>query len=77
MRTVGLAMLGAAALAGCSVGGDDGPGIAPSGSGTTRSYAADGFDTIELAGSDDVDFPGRPRRNSVGLRQHRRCRRQS
>lgn len=55
MRTVGLAMLGAAALAGCSVGGDDGPGIAPSGSGTTRSYAADGFDTIELAGSDDVD----------------------
>ncbi|MGP7794832.1 head GIN domain-containing protein [Sphingomonas sp. CLY1604] len=54
-RTVGLAMLAAVAVGGCSIGNDDGPGIAPTGSGTTRSYAADGFSKIELAGSDDVD----------------------
>lgn len=55
MRRVALVVAGAAALTGCSIGRDDGPGIAPSGSGTSRSYAADGFSRIELAGSDDVD----------------------
>lgn len=54
-RTVGLAMLAALAVGGCSVGSDDGPAITPTGSGTTRTYPAEGFNTIELAGSDDVD----------------------
>lgn len=41
--------------AGCSIGSDDSPGITPRGSGTTRTFAADGFSKLELAGSDDVD----------------------
>ena len=56
MRYGAIVMLAAAgSLAGCSIGSDDGPGIAPTGSGTTRSYAADGFSKIALGGSDDVD----------------------
>lgn len=42
-------------LVACHVGGDDSPGIAPSGSGSERSYAATGFTAVELAGPDDVD----------------------
>lgn len=45
-------------LAACSatIGGDDTtPGIAPQGSGGTRTYPAQGFTHIDLAGSDQVD----------------------
>ena len=60
MRTIGIvmlgtAMIGAATLSACSTGGDDGPGIAPTGSGTSHTFAADGFTAIDLGGSDDVD----------------------
>lgn len=50
-----IALLAAGSLAACSTGDTDIPGIAPTGSGTTRSYAVDGFSTISLSGSDDVD----------------------
>ncbi|MCP3734156.1 DUF2807 domain-containing protein [Sphingomonas sp. RP10(2022)] len=55
MRQVAIIMLGAASLAACSIGHDDGPGVAPTGSGPTRSYAVDGFSKIDLGGGDDVD----------------------
>ncbi len=58
MRNVTIATLaaaGTAMLAGCSIGSDDGPGIAPTGSGPTRSYTVDGFSRIALTGHDDVD----------------------
>jgi len=55
LRNVSIAMLGMVALAGCSAGQGDGPGIAPNGSGPTRTYAVADFSRIELAGSDDVD----------------------
>ena len=45
-------------LTACSttIGGDDTmPGIAAQGSGATRTYAAQGFSKIDLAGSDQVD----------------------
>lgn len=56
-----LAILAALPLAACGAGahtgspiGDDGRAGAPSGTGTTRSFAVDGFTGVELAGSDDV-----------------------
>ena len=55
MRYDVIAILAAGSLGACSTGGDDGPGIAPNGSGTVRSYAADGFSRIDLGGGDDVD----------------------
>ena len=43
-------------LAACSVGADTaGPGVAGSGSGTTRTYAVTDFTGLALRGSDDVD----------------------
>ncbi len=48
-------MLAAGMLGACSIGSDDGPGISPTGGGTTRTYAADGFARITLSSSDDVD----------------------
>lgn len=48
-------------LAACNVGAvtsdrDDGlPGIAAQGSGTTRTFAVDGFNAVDLRGADDVD----------------------
>lgn len=43
-------------LAACSVGADtSGPGVAGSGSGTTRTYAVTDFSALALRGSDDVD----------------------
>jgi hypothetical protein len=44
-------------LAACSFKNDedDKGGIAPTGSGTSRSFTADGFTEVELAGHDDVD----------------------
>ena len=54
MRYGVIAMLAAGSLSACSIG-DDGPGIVPTGSGPTRSYAVDGFSKIALGGSDDVD----------------------
>lgn len=51
-----IAVIAALPLAACSVHGDDSaPGIAGTGSGTTRSYAVAGFTGIALRGSDDVD----------------------
>jgi hypothetical protein len=45
-----------AALAACSFGGgEEGDGVAPKGSGTTRSYDVTGFTGVKLAGVDDVD----------------------
>jgi hypothetical protein len=55
MRYGAIAILAAGSLAACSAGGDDGPGVAPTGSGTTRNYAVDAFSRIDLRGSDDVD----------------------
>ena len=55
MRYGAIVMLAAGSLAACSIGSDDGPGVTPTGSGTTRSYAVDGFSKIDLGGSDDVD----------------------
>lgn len=56
MRYEAIVMLAAGALlSACSIGDDDGPGIAPTGSGPTRSFAVDGFSRIDLTGSDDVD----------------------
>jgi len=43
----------AVSLGGCSLGGE--AGIAASGSGTNRSYPAQGFTAIGLRGSDDID----------------------
>ncbi|USU11030.1 DUF2807 domain-containing protein [Sphingomonadaceae bacterium OTU29THOMA1] len=60
MRNGAIVMLAAVSLAGCSIGNDDGPGIAPTGGGTTRAYAAEAFDTIALNGSDDVDVRAGP-----------------
>jgi len=54
MRDFATVLFGAM-LAACSVGQDDGPGVAPSGSGPTRIYAIDGFDRIDLTGSDAVE----------------------
>lgn len=54
MYAIAIVLLGAA-LAGCSIGQDDGPGVAPSGSGPTRSFAVDGFTRIDLTGSDRVE----------------------
>jgi len=51
MRPIALTFL--VLLGGCSFGGSD--GIAGQGSGTQRSWRADGFEKVELAGSDDVD----------------------
>lgn len=44
-------------IAACSMnsGDDDGPGVAASGGGTTRSYAVGDFTGVELKGADDVD----------------------
>lgn len=55
MRHFAIVILGAAMLSACSLGTDEGPGILPTGSGTSRTYAADGFSRIGLSGSDDVD----------------------
>jgi len=58
MRLIALPLAAAFALGACSVGfggEDDRGGIAPSGIGTQRSYAADGFTRITLAGADDVN----------------------
>ncbi|MCU6455202.1 DUF2807 domain-containing protein [Sphingomonas sp. A2-49] len=55
MRTVAIMMLGAASLSACSIGHDDGPGVTPTGTGTARTYAIDGFSKIDLGGSEDVD----------------------
>jgi len=60
MRAVAIVMLGAVLLAACSANGDDGPGIAPTGSGTTRAFAAEGFSKLGLNGSDDVDVRAGP-----------------
>lgn len=56
MRLWGL--IAALPLAACSFAGDgpDSPGLAGSGSGTARSYAAADFSTVELRGPDDVDI---------------------
>jgi hypothetical protein len=56
MRVVASVML-VASLAACSVGSDaqDGPGIAATGSGPARSFAATGFSGVGLRGADDVD----------------------
>lgn len=51
MRPIAYALL--ATLAACSIGSDD--GVAAQGQGTQRSFAVDGFEKVELAGSDDVD----------------------
>ncbi len=54
MRTIVMAAL--LPLAACgNMGGDDGGGIAGTGTGDARSYAASGFTQVSLAGSDDVD----------------------
>ncbi|MEN2786409.1 head GIN domain-containing protein [Sphingomonas qilianensis] len=60
MRSFGFAAASAlimASLSACSVSsdGDSTPGLAASGSGNTRSFAATDFSAIELRGSDDVD----------------------
>ncbi len=55
MRAVAIVMLGAVSLAACTMHNDDGPGIAPTGSGPSRSFAADGFSKLELSSSDDID----------------------
>lgn len=55
MRNVAIMILGVATLSACSIGHDDGPGVTPTGSGTSRTYAVDGFSRIDLGGSDDVD----------------------
>lgn len=55
MRT--LAILAALPLIACSYASDDGkPGIAGSGSGSTRSYQVADFSRVSLRGSDDVDI---------------------
>jgi hypothetical protein len=54
MRMVAIVMVGAM-LAGCSMSDDDGPGVTPTGSGTTRSYAVADFSNIDLTGSDEVE----------------------
>jgi hypothetical protein len=43
-------------LAACSVSGGDGEGneVAPAGSGGSRDYAVEGFDSVSLSGHDDV-----------------------
>lgn len=54
MRT--LAILAALPLIACNMGSDnDKPGIAASGSGSTRSYQVADFTGVSLRGSDDVD----------------------
>jgi len=50
MRFAALLLLGA--LGACSIGGDE--GVPAQGSGTARTFAVDGFEKVELAGSDDV-----------------------
>ena len=56
MHRIAIATLGAAALTACSFGGDDrGEAVPPNGSGTTRTFAVQGFDAIALADGDDVD----------------------
>ena len=50
MRPIAYALL--ATLAACSIGSGD--GVAAQGSGTQRSFPIDGFEKVELAGSDDV-----------------------
>jgi hypothetical protein len=43
-------------LVACGNNGDDGkPGIAPGGTGSTRTYDVRDFDAVRLSGSDDVD----------------------
>ncbi|MGU3317213.1 head GIN domain-containing protein [Sphingomonas sp. M6A6_1c] len=54
MQMVAIVMLGAM-LAGCSMSDGDGPGVTPTGSGTTRSYAVADFSNIDLTGSDEVE----------------------
>lgn len=54
MRRTGLALVGVVALAGCTAG-EPGDAIAPSGSGTTRTFAVQDFDAIALAAGDDID----------------------
>jgi hypothetical protein len=57
-RTASLALLLLPIAAACSVnveGDDTTPGIAGQGAGNTRTYAAEGFTRIELAGGDDLD----------------------
>jgi hypothetical protein len=60
MRRSILPTLALLALAACSFGSSGNAeagdfGVAASGSGTSRTFAVAGFDTIELRGSDDVD----------------------
>ncbi|MEH3046060.1 head GIN domain-containing protein [Sphingomonas adhaesiva] len=56
MRTIVMAMLLPLAACGniANFGDDDGTVVAPQGSGTTRTFAATGFDRVELRGSDNV-----------------------
>ncbi|HEX4695247.1 head GIN domain-containing protein [Sphingomonas sp.] len=49
-----LALLVLVPLAGCHVG-DDQKGVAASGAGGNRTFAADGFSAVEATGPDDVD----------------------
>ena len=61
MRALTPAML--LPLAACNIGwsdDDDGPAIAASGSGTTRSYAAADFTKIDQRGPDDIDVRETP-----------------
>lgn len=56
MRSVVIVML--AGLAACSFNGSgdaEGPGVAGSGSGSSRTYAIADFSAVELSGADDVD----------------------
>lgn len=58
MRTVPALLVAILPLTACSatIGGDDTtPGITAQGTGNTRTYAAQGFSKIDLAGSDQVD----------------------
>jgi len=50
-----IGLLPAAALLLACSGGDDGQGVMPSGTGTTRSYDVTGFTEVAAAGSDDVE----------------------
>lgn len=55
MRLLVPALASLALLSACSIGDRDEPGIAGTGSGDTRSYAATGFDEVEAAGPDNVE----------------------
>lgn len=54
MRHLGLAMLISLAACGANSSGDELPGVAGTGSGTSRSYAVADFTSVEQRGPDDV-----------------------